>query len=165
MFYNTERSIEITVLSSKFPFPKGMVHWILNIVLIYSLVSQEKETSKYKLGLQIAKYSNSFYNSFDFRQSAKPILNKACNETKETTFLTVWRNNQGICIDSISSNRDVNTHLFVESGREMSVPCTTSSKVILANQPIEDVKKITNEKLFQKYTIKTIADPKKLEEN
>ena len=63
-------------------------------------------------------------------------------------FLTVWRNNQGICVDSISSSRSISTHLFVEIGREMPLHCTAGSKVILANQPIEDIKKIVNKKKF-----------------
>lgn len=157
--------VGITELSLELNLPKSTVHRILKYLLEYSVVEKENNTSRYKIGLRLLKYSNSLLRSFDFRQIVKPILNKVCNETKETTFLTVWRKNQGICIDSISSNRNANTHLFVEIGREMPFHCTASSKVILANQPIEDVKKIINEKSLQRYTIKTIVDPKKLEEH
>jgi len=77
-----KRIVGISELSLKLSFPKSTVHRILNSLLRYSLVDQERDTSKYKLGLQILKYSNSFYNSFDFRQIAKPILKKICIETK-----------------------------------------------------------------------------------
>ena len=162
---NAERSIGITELSSKLLFPKSTVHRMLKSLVNYSLVNQEKETSKYRLGLQILEYSNSFYNSFDFRQTAKPFLKKICLETRLTTFLTAWYNGRSICIDSISPSRNVNTHLFVETGKEMPFHCAASAKVLLAYQPSEDIKRIINEKILQKYTPKTIINLKKLEEH
>jgi DNA-binding IclR family transcriptional regulator len=85
---DAEKSVGITELSLELSFPKSTVHRILNTLLKHSLVNQDEETLKYKLGLQIIEYSNSFYNSFDFRQVAKPILKDVCRETKLTTFLT-----------------------------------------------------------------------------
>ncbi len=162
---NAERSVGITELSSKLLFSKSTVHRILKSLVSYSLVDQEKETSKYRLGLQILEYSNSFYNSFDFRQITKPFLKKICSETGFNTFLTTWYNGRGICIDSITPSRGANIHLFVEIGKEMPFNCAASSKVLLAYQPSEDIKRIINEKTLPKYTSKTIINPKKLEEH
>ena len=114
---HAEKSVGITELSSKLSFPKSTIHRILNTLLKYSLVNQEKETSKYKLGLQILEYSNSFYNSFDFRQIAKPILKEVCRKTKLTTFLATWYNGKGIFIYSITPSQNASTHLFVEVGK------------------------------------------------
>jgi DNA-binding IclR family transcriptional regulator len=162
---NAERSVGITELSSKLLFPKSTDHRKLKSILNYSLVDQERDTSKYRLGLRVIEYSNSFYNSFDFRQIAKPILKDVCREIKLTTFLTTWYNGKGICIDSITPSRDANTHLFVEIGKEMPFNCAASAKVLLAYQPSEDIKRIINEKTLPKYTSKTIINPKKLEEH
>ena len=163
---NAKRSVGITELSSKLSFPKSTVHRILNILLNYSIVNKDKETFKYKLGLQLLKYSNSFYNSFDFRQIAKPILKKICIETSFTTFLTVWQSGHSICIDSVTpSQRPSTHHLFVEVGKEMPFHCTASAKVLLAHQPSDDIKRIINEKTLPKYTSKTIINPKKLEKH
>jgi DNA-binding IclR family transcriptional regulator len=115
--------------------------------------------------MRVIEYSNSFYNSFDFRQIAKPILKDVCRETKLTTFLTTWYNSKGICIDSITPSRDENTHLFVEIGKEMPFHSAASAKILLAYQPSEDIKRIINEKTLPKYTSRTIVDPKKLEEH
>jgi len=161
-----KRIVGISELSLKLSFPKSTVHRILNSLLRYSLVDQERDTSKYKLGLQILKYSNSFYNSFDFRQIAKPILKKICIETSFTTFLTVWQSDHSICIDSITPSQKSSTHhLFVEVGKEMPFHCTASAKVLLAYQRPEEINRIINENPLQKYTPRTIVDPKKLEEH
>ena len=162
---NAERSVGITELSSKLLFPKSTVHRILKSLLNNSLVDQERDTSKYRLGLRIIEYSNSFYNSFDFRQIAKPFLKKICLETGLTTFLTAWYNGRSICIDSIAHSRNVNTHLFVEIGKEMPFHSAASAKILLAHQPPEDIKRIINEKTLPKHTSKTIINPKKLEKH
>ena len=160
---NAKRSVGITELSLKLSFPKSTVHRILNSLLSYSLVSQEKETSKYKLGLKILEYSNSFYNSFDFRQIAKPILKKICTETGLTTFLTAWYDGHSICIDSVTPSQKLNTHhLFVEIGKKMPFHCTASAKVLLAYQLPEDIKRIINKKHLIRYTPNTITEPGKL---
>ncbi len=159
---DVERGAGITELSLELNLPKSTVHRILKNLSRYSVVEKEDETSRYKIGLRLFKYSNSLLRSFDLRQMVKPILKKVCNETQETTFLTVWRNNQGLCIDSISSSRSTNTHLFVEIGREMPFHCTASSKILLANQSIEDIKRIINKKNFLRYTPNTITDHEKL---
>ena len=162
---NAERSVGITELSSRLLFPKSTVHRMLKSLLSYSLVDQERDTSKYRLGLRILEYSNSFYNSFDFRQIAKPFLKKICSETGLTTFLTAWYNGRSICIDSIAPSLNANTHLFVETGKEMPFHCAASAKMLLACQPSEEIKRIINEKTLPKYTLKTIINPKKLEEH
>ena len=159
---DVERDVGITELSLELNLPKSTVHRILKNLFRYSVVEKEKETSRYKIGLRLLKYSNSLLRSFDLRQIVKPILKKVCDETQETTFLTVWRNDQGVCIDSISSSRSVNTHLFVEIGREMPFYCTASSEVLLANQPVEDIKRIISNKNFLRYTPNTITDHEKL---
>ncbi len=162
---HAEKSVGITELSSKLLFPKSTVHRMLKSLVNYSLVDQEKETSKYRLGLQILEYSNSFYNSFDFRQIAKPFLKRICSETGFTTFLTAWYNGRSICIDSLTPSRNVNTRLFVETGKEMPFHCSASAKMLLSCQPSEDIKRIVKEKTLPKYTSKTIVNPKKLEEH
>lgn len=162
---NAERSVGITELSSKLLFPKSTIHRMLKSLVSYSLVNQEGDTSKYRLGLRIIEYSNSFYNSFDFRQIAKPFLKKICLGTGLTTFLTAWYNGRSICIDSISPSRNANTHLFVETGKEMPFHSAASAKILLAHQPSDDIKRIINEKTLPKYTSKTIINPKKLEEH
>ncbi len=159
---DVKREVGITELSLELNLPKSTVHRILKNLSKYSIVEREDNTSKYKIGLRLLKYSNSLLRSFDLRQIANPILKKVRNETQETTFLTVWKNEQGICIDSVSSIRNANTHLFVEITREMPFHCTASSKVLLANQPIEDIKKIITKNPLLKYTPNTITEPDKL---
>jgi len=47
----------------------------------------------------------------------------------------------------------------------MPFHCTASAKVLLAYQRPEEINRIINENPLQKYTPRTIVDPKKLEEH
>ena len=162
---DTREGAKLAEIYPKLLFPKSTVHRILNILVKHSLVSKEKETSKYRLGLQILKYANSFSGSFDFREIAGPILKKICLETGLTAYLTGWYNGHCICIDSVRPLQVMNTHFSVEINKEMPFHCTSSSKVILAYQSPEEIKGVIYEQPLKRYTPKTIVDPKKLEKH
>ena len=162
---NAREGVRLAEIYPKLLFPKSTVHRILNILVKHSLVSKEKETSKYRLGLQVLKYANSFSDSFDFREIAGPILKKICLETGLTTYLTGWYNGHCICIDSVRPFRVMNIHFSVEINKEMPFHCTSSSKVILAYQSPEEIKRVIYEQPLKRYTTKTIVDPKKLEKH
>jgi len=163
---SVKRSVGVPELSKNLHLPKSTVYRILDSLLDYSLVDKVENTSKYRLGLQVLKYSNSFCNSFNLNQIAKPILKKVCTETKLNTYLSIWNNNRNICIDSIRPSLEfTDIQLFVEIGNEIPLHCAASSKVILASQLLEDIKKIIYREPFLRYTRNTIVEPKKLIEH
>src|SRR6056297_1190745 len=160
---NAQGSLGVTEISSKLSIPKSTIHRLLSILLRHSIVSKDKETSKYMLGVQLLKYSNSFYNSFDLQSNSKQILKQACNKTGLTTFLSIWQDGRGVCIDSISTSRNPNSHhLFVEVGKIMPFHCASSAKILLANQSPEEIFRVVNQDALRKYTYKTIVDPIKI---
>jgi len=160
-----EKGVKVTDICSDLLLPKSTAHRILNILLKHSLASKDYETSKYRLGFQVLKYANSFNNSFNFREIARPILKKICVETELTSYLTTWYNGHSICLDCVRPPHVINTHFSVEINMEMPFYCTSASKVILAYQSPEEIKKIVYEKTLKKYTPKTIVDPEKIEEH
>jgi IclR family transcriptional regulator, KDG regulon repressor len=163
---DAQGSLGVTEISSKLSIPKSTTHRLLSILLRYSIVSKDKETSKYMLGIQLLKYSNSFYNSFDLQRNSKQILKQACNKTGLTTFLSIWQGGMGVCIDSVSTSQNSNSHqLFVELGKIMPFHCAASAKILLANQSPEEIFRVVNQDVLRKYTPKTIVDPKKMIEH
>lgn len=162
---NAREGVSLAEIYPKLPFPKSTVHRILNILVKHSLVIKDKETLKYRLGLQVLKYANSFSDLFDFGEMAKPILKKICLETGLTTYLTGWYSGHCICIASVRPIQVINIHFSVEINKEMPFHCTSSSKVILAYQSPEEIKRVIYEQPLKKYTQKTIVDPNKLEKH
>jgi len=162
----SDRSLGITEISLKLSIPKSTVHRILSILLNYSLVSKESDTSRYRLGVQILKYSNSFYNSFDLRRYSKTVLKRTCLDTGLTTFLCIWQDGKGICIDSARSFQNPQMHhLFVDIGKIMPFHCAAAAKILLAYQSSEEIDRLIKNTSFQRYTSKTIVDPERLWEH
>lgn len=163
---DSDRNLGVTEISSKLSIPKSTVHRILNILMQYSLVSKDPETTRYKLGIQVLRYSNSFYNSFDLRKYSKDILRKVSINTGLTTFLCIWQDGKGVCIDSVSSSYKLDTlNLFVEVGKIMPFHCAAASKILLAYQPSEEISRVIQQNDLRRYTSKTITDQHKLIEH
>ena len=157
------KSLSVSKISSELLIPKSTVHRILSALLRHSFVSKEEETSRYRLGVQVLKYSNSFYNSFDLHEHTKTLLKNLCLETGLTTFLCVWQDGKGICIDSARVYQNPQTHnLFVDIGKIMPFHCASSAKVLIAYQSPEEIERLTKSTPLTRYTSRTITDPQDL---
>jgi len=55
---DVKREVGITELSLELNLPKSTVHRILKNLSKYSIVEKENDTSRYKIGLRLLKYSN-----------------------------------------------------------------------------------------------------------
>jgi len=155
--------LRITEISSKLSIPISTVHRILNTLSHYSLVYKEKETLRYRLGVQILKYANSFYRSLDLSRDSKQSMEEISIHTGLTVFLSIWQDAKVICIDSVKSSQNTNTYsLFVELGKTMPFHCAASAKIILAYQSSDIISTILNQSALQKYTSKTIVNSKEL---
>ena len=156
-------SLGVTDISFRLSIPKSTVHRILQTLLKYSLVSKDSETSKYRLGIQLLRYSHSFYSSFDLREYSKDILKKISADTGLTAFLSIWQDDNGICIESVSSSHKLGSrNLFVEVGKIMPYHCAAASKILLAYQSPEEISRVVNHTKLKRYTTRTIIEPQEL---
>ncbi len=160
---DTDKNLGITEISAGTSIPKSTVHRILKSLLKHSLVSKNLETSKYGLGIQVLRYCNSFYNSYDLRDYSKDILKKVSENSGLTAFLSVWQGENGVCIDSVSSSHRLGSrNLFVEIGKIMPFHCAAASKILLAYQPPEEITRLVYSRELKRYTSKTIVEPENL---
>ena len=153
-------SLGVTDIGFRVSIPKSTVHRILQTLLKYSLVNKDSETSKYRLGIQLLRYSHSFYSSFDLREYSKDILKKISADTGLTAFLSIWQDEKGICIESVSSSHKLGSrNLFVEVGKIMPYHCAAASKILLAYQSSEEISRIVEHAKLKRYTLRTIIEP------
>lgn len=155
---NSRKSVKIVDVCNDLNLNKSTVHRIFKILKEYSLVDKEENTARYGLGLKVLDYANSFNESFNYRNAINSILKRTCFKINLTTYLSVWHNEQIVCIDVARPSHIINTHFSVEIGKEMPFHCTSSSKVILAYQDSEIITKIINKEPLKKYTSNTIVD-------
>lgn len=162
---NSKKSVRIADLCKDLNLQKSTVHRIFKTLKKYSLVSQEEDTSKYGLGFKVLEYANSFNEAFNFKKTINSILREICLKTDLTSYLSIWYNNQIICIDVVRPSHIINTHFSVEIGKEMPFHCTSSSKIIVAYQDPEKIKNIITNQTLKRYTPYTIINPEQLMEH
>lgn len=133
--------------------------------LIYTLeylgyLKKLPKGDKYLLGFKGLKFAKTILNKLEIRNKAHPYLKKLAKKIKLNLNLTILNKNKALLIDSVNSP-DIPDNYF-HIGRYFPLYCSSSGKILLANQPKEKIRKIIDDINFKKMTENTITDRNKL---
>ncbi|ALS21197.1 MULTISPECIES: IclR family transcriptional regulator [Paenibacillus] len=103
-----EKEVSVTEISRELEMPVQSVHRILGCLSQHGFVSQNSKTRKYKLGFTIMKYSFLMWDSLMLRSVARSYMEELSRQTKETVYLTMRENMEGVYIDRIDSSQILN---------------------------------------------------------
>ncbi len=119
-----------TEISRELDIPVQTVHRLLSSLEESGIVFKNKETKKFRLGLNLLRIGFSLRNNLLVRNSAIPIMGKLVDQTKLSVYLTVPEGHEGVFIDCINLMH----WLKLAEPIGMRVPLCTgaSQKVILA---------------------------------
>jgi len=98
-----EKEMSVTEISKALDMPVQSVHRLLSSLAEHGFVTQNPATKRYKLGLSIMKYGFLMWDSIMLRTVARPYMEELSKLTKETVYLSVLENAEGIYVDSIDS--------------------------------------------------------------
>lgn len=139
----TEKEMSVTEISKALDMPVQSVHRILASLAMHGFVAQNSKTKRYKLGLSIMKYGFLMWDSINLRSVARPFMEQLSDKTKETVYLAVREENEGVYIDSIDSPQILKISEPV--GLKLPLFVGASNRVILAYLPEETQKLILDE--------------------
>ena len=134
---------------------KSTVSRILSTLQVEGLVSQNPETSKYRLGLGLISMAGVALGRVDVRGLAQPKLVELAKRTEETVNLTVLDGDECVNVDREASPKPIRYVGWI--GRRTPLHCTASGKVILAYLPADDRRTLLRTPL-QEFTDHTITD-------
>ncbi|MDQ0217757.1 IclR family transcriptional regulator [Peribacillus cavernae] len=154
------KGLGITEIHQKVELPKTTVHRILSTLQKYNLVIQDKETTRYKLGMYIVNLASSILENIDLRSIARPYLEQLRDETNEVIHLCIMENDEVVYIDKFEGNQRIRISSSI--GFRAMMHCTGVGKVLLAGMDETKVKQILQRKGMPKFTKNTITDPDKL---
>lgn len=152
--------ISISELSSRICLAKSTTHRILKSLMNYNMVTQDVETKKYHLGLEVLILGNKALEGISIREIARPYLIKLRDEINETVFLSVLDNKKVVCVEKFDTYKKL--RYFVRAGNTMPPHCAASSKAIMAFQSKEVIEEISLKTRFLRYTDLTITKPESL---
>lgn len=104
---NNTDGISISELSEKTNLAKSTIHRILQSLMKYNMVSQDLETKKYRLGLEVLILSNKALETISIRDIAHPYLMRLRDEFDATAFLAILSNKRVICVDKLDSPKSL----------------------------------------------------------
>ncbi|MBB3111400.1 DNA-binding IclR family transcriptional regulator [Paenibacillus phyllosphaerae] len=99
----TEKEMSVTEIGKELNMPVQSVHRLLSSLAEHGFVAQNTSNKKYKLGLSIMKYGFLMWDSLMLRSVARPFMEELSQRTKETVYLSVRENAEGVYIDSVDS--------------------------------------------------------------
>lgn len=126
----TEREMSVTEIGKALDMPVQSVHRLLSSLGEHGFVTQNAKTKRYKLGLTIMKYGFLMWDSLMLRTVARPIMEELSRKTRETVYLSVRENAEGVYVDSIDSPQILK--ISEPIGLRLPLFVGASNRVILA---------------------------------
>lgn len=147
--------ISIAHLSKQVGLTKSTTHRLLATLLNMNYVTKDKETDKYKLGLQVLFLSRNLLNNSDIVTTAKPYLEKLSREVNETVHLCVEDGGEVTYVDKIESNQTI--RMFSRIGSRAPMYCTAVGKVLLSGVDHDHFAELVSKMEFIPRTENTIT--------
>ncbi len=160
---DSSKGLGITELYESCDLPKSTLHRILTSLVSHDLAVQDAQTKKYKLGSAMLRLGARYLSQNDVRNIARPFLEQAEKELRETVYLSVLQGGRVICVDAVSASRDLN--YFLRVGKEMPFNTSASAKSILAYQSEDFIENVLYSDELTKRTANSITDPARLEKH
>lgn len=122
--------MSVTEIGKALDMPVQSAHRLLSSLAEHGFVTQNPKTKRYKLGLSIMKYGFLMWDSLMLRTVARPFMEELSRLTKETVYLSVRENAEGIYIDSVDSPQILK--ISEPIGLRLPLFIGASNRVILA---------------------------------
>jgi DNA-binding IclR family transcriptional regulator len=143
-------------LSEVSQLPVSTLHRIVTVLKRNGLLTQDRDTKKYRLGYGAIELGRRAAASLPIRRVADSVMHRLAEATGETIVLTVLNDvrDRAVCIERIESRFDLRLHLDV--GTMSYLHAGASSKVLLAYLPDREVDQLAERVGFPKLAPGTI---------
>lgn len=123
------------------------------------ILSQDKESHRYRMGSKVLKWGEVYTSNVDLRAQARPYLEQLHSVTEETVSLDIPDGDSRICIERIESPHSL--RWVARIGERMPYYASASGKVLLSFMPAAQQEKVLKMPL-QQLTPNTTTDPQLL---
>jgi DNA-binding IclR family transcriptional regulator len=158
-----DASRDLGVISSDLRMNKSTVYRFLTTLGNLGYVEQDMETGRYALGSRVVLLASKFLDSLNFRDQARPFLEKLVRETRETVHLAILDDFEVVYIDKVDGLQPVKMASRV--GNRMPAHSTGLGKALLAGMDEGAWADYVNVKGLTRYTPNTIDTPEEFYEH
>lgn len=146
----------VTQIANELNLAKSTISRLLKTLLNEGYVKKNPETQKYSLGNKILTLYSALISNMEIVKEAHPILEELAKSTSESVQLAEIEGSNVIYMEQIKSSYPI--QIFAHIGRINPIHCTSSGKLLLAYQNVENIEKTLSNNELEKYTSSTITD-------
>ncbi len=154
------QTLGVTEIAQELGISKAVVHRILNSLRIKGFIEVDPVSRRYLLGPTALAVGLAFLRHVDVRDLARPVLRDLSEKTQETATLSIRSGWHRIYIDQVTPPREVK--MTVPLGRSFPLHAGSSSKVLLAYLPGDEIDEYLSTVDLEPLTDLTITDPYQL---
>ncbi len=148
-------------LSAQLGLPKSTLHRFLISLESHGVLRRDPVDKRWRLGYRLFIWGSLAGETTSLRQLARPVMCDLVGATTETAILTVYQNQEVICIDKAETSHPV--RLTLDVGTRRHPHAGASSKALMAYLPEEEIQAIIRDKGLPQSCVNTIADPDELQ--
>lgn len=160
VFLSKRKTAGVTEVAEELGVNKSTAYRILETLIATNMVSQDKETAKYKLGPGILRLSDRLIKNLNIISIAKPHMARLVEATGESAHLCMLSNDSAVVIEQAMSDSRLAVHAKI--GNVEPVYCSSVGKCLLAYCEGDKRESILARLNFEPFTKKTITDAKSL---
>lgn len=150
----------LTELGARLGLPKSTLHRFLVSLESHGILRRDSGDKRWRLGYRLFLWGSLAAESTGLRYIARPIMRNLVAATGETAILTVYHEQEIICIEKVETSHSVRMTLAV--GTRRCPHAGASSKILMAYLPEEEIQAIVRDKGLPRLCTNTITDSDEL---
>lgn len=155
-FTPEQPNLRVTDFAQKLGLTQSNVSRLLATMESMGYISKDETTNLYKLGTEVIALSSIAINNYEVRKQALPELYKIESTYGLSANLGILNNQQMFYLAHVDSHSSPKMYTMV--GTSQPLHATGIGKILLAYLPVEEQKKILEEKKLDAFTNNTITD-------
>ncbi len=155
--------LPLTQIARKASLSKSSTHRLLQTLVQEDLVTQDGDSSHYRLSLKLLWLAIRLIDGLSLDQMVRPLLEDLAHATRETVHMALLDGNMAVYVEKIDSPNSI--RMYSRVGKRVPLHCTGLGKAILAYLPKERVHEIVAIEGLPRRTANTITEPKPLFEH
>ncbi len=159
-FHGEVDELGVTELSKRLSLHKNNVFRLLATLESRGYIEQNKATENYRLGLKALELGQTFIKQMGLLRQAQPILEDLVQQCNETSYVSIFKDNNVVYLDAVES--DMTVRVVSRVGSRLPTYCTAAGKVQLAFMPEEEVNALLSTQEIKKHTPTTLANIEEL---
>ena len=161
-FHGDIDELGVTELSKRLKLHKNNVFRLLATLESRGYIEQNKATENYRLGLKALELGQTFIKQMGLLRQAKPILEKMVEDSNETSYVAIYKDNYIVYLDVVETNLTV--RVVSRVGSRLPAYCTAAGKVHMAHMTEEELEELLGKSKFEQITPTTIASAEAMRE-